>query len=167
MVDLVVPPPVPATDMPYVLCVGAPFEDCAAISRVVANGTVVLVAPDTESARALLLGSGPSAPPGPRHQVVECGPLRIDLAARVATWSGRPIDLTAREFDLLVALATDVGRAWSFEELTAQVWRTRYLGDTEAVASAVKRLRRRLLDVAHDLRIASVRGVGYRLVLPD
>jgi DNA-binding response OmpR family regulator len=66
------------------------------------------------------------------------------------------------EFDLLATLALEAGRVWSFAELTARVWQLPYLGDSDQVTSAVKRLRKRLAPV-RDVEVASVRGVGYRL----
>ncbi|WP_425955579.1 winged helix-turn-helix domain-containing protein [Xylanimonas sp. McL0601] len=93
------------------------------------------------------------------------GPLHVDLATREVTAQGLRIHLSRREFDLLSALAFDAGRVWSFEELTHLVWRTGFLGDTDPVVSAVKRLRKRLMSVP-GLEVASVRGVGYRLLVP-
>jgi DNA-binding response OmpR family regulator len=66
------------------------------------------------------------------------------------------------EFDLLATLALEAGRVWSFAELTARVWQLPYLGDSDQVTSAVKRLRKRLAPVP-DVEVASVCGVGYRL----
>jgi DNA-binding response OmpR family regulator len=93
----------------------------------------------------------------------EASRLQVDRAGREISWCGRSLPLSAREFDLLALLAADTGRVWTFAALTEQVWRRPYLGDDESVVSAVKRLRRRLSTVTADLRIASVRGIGYRL----
>ncbi|TDE94000.1 winged helix family transcriptional regulator [Occultella glacieicola] len=90
------------------------------------------------------------------------GPLQVNLATREVTFRGRRVHLSIREFDLLAALASETDRVWSFAELTANVWRTGYLGDSDVVVSTVKRLRRRLL-AADGLEVASVRGIGYRL----
>ncbi|GAA2238220.1 hypothetical protein GCM10010413_44090 [Promicromonospora sukumoe] len=90
------------------------------------------------------------------------GPLLVDLAGREVTALGRRVYLSAREFDLLATLALEAGRVWSFAELTARVWQLPYLGDSDPVTSAVKRLRKRLAPV-RDVEVASVRGVGYRL----
>lgn len=100
------------------------------------------------------------APPTPDPLVA--GPLFVDLAGREVTALGRRVYLSAREFDLLATLALEAGRVWSFAELTARVWRLPYLGDSDPVTSAVKRLRKRLAPV-RDVEVASVRGVGYRL----
>ncbi|MET9018732.1 winged helix-turn-helix domain-containing protein [Actinopolymorpha sp. NPDC004070] len=97
--------------------------------------------------------------------VVEFGPLRLDHDLREAFWHTRPIELSARQFDLLATLAGAGNRVWTFAELTETVWRRPYVGDVDAVASAVKRLRRRLQGVTSELAVASVRGVGYRIAL--
>ncbi|HEV6952561.1 MAG TPA: winged helix-turn-helix domain-containing protein [Promicromonospora sp.] len=100
------------------------------------------------------------APPTPEPLVA--GPLLVDLSAREVTARGRRVYLSAREFDLLATLALEAGRVWSFAELTARVWQLPYLGDSDPVTSAVKRLRKRLAPV-REVEVESVRGVGYRL----
>lgn len=107
--------------------------------------------------------SGPipmTAPP--TLEPLVAGPLLVDLAGREVIALGRRVYLSAREFDLLATLALEAGRVWSFAELTARVWQLPYLGDSDPVTSAVKRLRKRLAPV-RDVEVASVRGVGYRL----
>jgi hypothetical protein len=100
-----------------------------------------------------------------RPEVVSAGPLSIDLAGREVTANGKTLHLSAREFDLLALLASDVGRVWSFAALTEGVWGTDYLGDREQLTSTVKRLRRRL-GVGSGCEVRSVHGVGYRLRTP-
>ncbi|MBO0609805.1 winged helix-turn-helix domain-containing protein [Myceligenerans salitolerans] len=112
-----------------------------------------------------LSGAFPAVPPA-RTGPITHGPLRLDLAAREVQVQGREVHLSAQEFDLLATLASQPGRVWTFAELTAQVWGTQYLGDADAVTSAIKRLRRRLPRV-RGLEVASVRGVGYRLRVPE
>ncbi|WP_050761603.1 winged helix-turn-helix domain-containing protein [Beutenbergia cavernae] len=92
--------------------------------------------------------------------------MRVDLGTREVTIAGRRVHLSTREFDLLVALASEMDRVWSFAELTVHVWHTGYLGDPDTVTSAVKRLRKRLAAVG-GLEVASVRGIGYRLLVPS
>lgn len=106
-------------------------------------------------------GSIPMIAP-PTLDPLVAGPLLVDLAGREVTALGRRVYLSAREFDLLATLALEAGRVWSFAELTARVWQLPYLGDSDPVTSAVKRLRKRLAPV-RDVEVASVRGVGYRL----
>jgi hypothetical protein len=116
-----------------------------------------------DQARHVAVATGPIpmiAPPTLAPLVA--GPLLVDLAGREVTALGRRVYLSAREFDLLATLALEAGRVWSFAELTARVWQLPYLGDSDPVTSAIKRLRKRLAPV-RDVEVASVRGVGYRL----
>jgi two-component system response regulator MtrA len=159
-------------NVPLVLCVGTSADEIAAIAKATGGRIAVLYLPDTDALRAALAGSEliPSAPvrePIPAHRVVEFGKLRLDADLREATWRGSPVQLSAREFDLLFALTRDPGRVWTFAELTTHVWERPYLGDIEAVVSAVKRLRRQLRAAAPGVLVESVRGVGYRLVVVD
>jgi len=160
---------------PTVLCIGTSTEQFAALAEASDGSTVMLYLPDPETARRLL-GSDPVVPVVPAmreaaeaqaHRVVECGKLRLDADLREAAWCGMLLPLSAREFDLLFALTCDPGRVWTFAELTTHVWNRPYLGDTDAVVSAVKRLRRQVRDVTDSVLVESVRGVGYRIVVTD
>jgi DNA-binding response OmpR family regulator len=165
-------------NIPLVLCVGTSAEEVAAITRATGGRLAVLYLPDNDSLRSALVSpsdragvgvmSGiPIEEPIPTHRVVEFGKLRLDADLREATWRGSQVALSAREFDLLFALTRDPGRVWTFAELTTHVWERPYLGDIEAVVSAVKRLRRQLRAAAPGVLVESVRGVGYRLVVTD
>ncbi|MFE6968087.1 winged helix-turn-helix domain-containing protein [Isoptericola sp. NPDC057653] len=120
-------------------------------------------APDRAGPRAG--GPGALAGEADRARRIVLGKLAVDLAAREVTAGGVSVHLSMREFDLLAALASAPDRVWSFAELTRTVWRTGYLGDPDPVTSAVKRLRKRL-RVVPELRVMSVRGIGYRLRVP-
>ena len=85
------------------------------------------------------------------------GDLQVDRRTREARLDGRPLDLTAKEFDLLHELARLPGRVRSRRELHHAVWGDD--GGEESVTEHVHRLRRKIGDT----RIATVRGVGYRL----
>jgi DNA-binding response OmpR family regulator len=164
---------------PTVLCVGTTTEQFAALAEASDGSMVMLYLPDSQSALRLLAGdpTGSAAAPAvpamrepmeaPAHRVVECGQLRMDAALREAAWGGSQLPLSAREFDLLFALASDPGRVWTFAELTTQVWNRSYLGDTDAVVSAVKRLRRQVREVTGSVLVESVRAVGYRIVVTE
>jgi DNA-binding response OmpR family regulator len=168
-------------NIPLVLCVGTSAEEVAAITRATGGRLAVLYLPDGEGLRSALVApqdrlstGGMSGMAGivaeepiPTHRVVEFGKLRLDADLREATWRGSQVALSAREFDLLFALTRDPGRVWTFAELTTHVWERPYLGDIEAVVSAVKRLRRQLRAAAPGVHVESVRGVGYRLVVTD
>ena len=82
----------------------------------------------------------------------------IDSGARQVTAEGKSVELTAIEFDLLVALAENRGRVLSRELLLEKVWGYDFYGDTRVVDVHLGHIRQKLgLDV-----IATVRGVGYR-----
>lgn len=84
-------------------------------------------------------------------------------SARV-TWRGRSLDLTGLERRLLRRLANEPGRACSYRQLHTTVWQTPYVEDRSSLASAVKRLRRKLADAGTTVSIEAVRGLGFRLV---
>lgn len=88
------------------------------------------------------------------------GALKIDRAARRAAVSNQTIELTRREFDLLLHLAERVGRVQTRDVLVAEVW-----GDGadsgRVVDTTVKRLRKKLGPESPPIR--TVRGVGYKL----
>jgi DNA-binding response OmpR family regulator len=94
--------------------------------------------------------------------LIEAGALHIDVAAREVTRAGDAISLTAREFDLLAFMAARPRRAFSRDELLAEVWGFTY-GDTATVTVHVRRLREKIEDdPAAPAHVQTVWGVGYR-----
>ena len=100
----------------------------------------------------------------PRHPRVAVGDLEIDLASRVVRVGGSSVQLSAKEFDLLVALADDPERVFRKEELLRDVWGFRSLGRTRTLDSHASRLRRKLNSNGEAGYVVNVWGVGYRLV---
>ena len=94
-------------------------------------------------------------------QEVAVGDLVLNAHAREAHVDGHPIDLRAKEFDLLMALAAHPKVVLTREQLLQQVWGREYDIDTRTVDVHVNRLRARL--VGSTAEIETVRGVGYRL----
>jgi DNA-binding response OmpR family regulator len=93
---------------------------------------------------------------------VEAGGLRIDVGAHEVLRDGEPVTLTAREFDLLVFLASRPRLVFRREELLESVWGYTY-GDTATVTVHIRRLREKLeTDPASPEHLATVWGVGYR-----
>jgi DNA-binding response OmpR family regulator len=90
--------------------------------------------------------------------------LTIDLGAR-RVWQGvQELELTRKEFDLLVRLARDVGRVVSRETLMSDVWDINWFGSTKTLDVHIALLRRKLGDdPAAPTYIHTVRGVGFRL----
>lgn len=96
------------------------------------------------------------------------GGLTVDPRKRSVSLDGRPIDLSRKEFDLLLALAQRPGEVVSKRELLADVWRQNYGGGDRTVDVHLSWLRRKLGETAADPRyLHSVRGVGVRLAAPD
>ena len=95
------------------------------------------------------------------------GDLAIDYERRRVSVAGRPVTLTATEYELLRVLAQAAGRVLTHEALLRQVWAGRNTGDPKRVRAYVKRLRNRLGDDAADpAYIVNERGVGYRMPRP-
>ena len=89
--------------------------------------------------------------------------LTMDLDGMEATLAGRPLELTAREFELLQALASSPGRVFTREVLLAKLWGYDFFGDERIVDSHIKNLRHKLGRNYID----TVRGVGYRAAKED
>ncbi|MGL5269886.1 MAG: winged helix-turn-helix domain-containing protein [Selenomonadaceae bacterium] len=93
------------------------------------------------------------------------GPLRIDFAAYKAFLGKEELALTPKEYELLKLFLTNVGRAYSRDELLEKVWGYEYYGDTRTVDVHIRHLRAKLKAVpAVSDGIETVRGVGYRFV---
>ena len=94
--------------------------------------------------------------------VLSDGDLEVDAGARIARRDDRVLPLTVREFDLLVFLLRNPGRAFSRAELLDRVWGWSF-GDQSTVTVHVRRLREKVEDdPAAPTRIVTVWGVGYR-----
>ena len=93
--------------------------------------------------------------------------LAIHYDERRVSVAGRPVRLTATEYELLRVLSLNAGRVSTYESLLRQVWGGRVLGDPELVRAFVKKLRSKLGDSARKpAYILNERGVGYRMPLP-
>ena len=100
---------------------------------------------------------------GPRHARLAVRDLEIDLAARIVTVGGEPVQLSAKEYELLVALAEDPERVFKKEDLLRDVWGFRSMGRTRTLDSHASRLRRKLNRGGDAGYVLNVWGVGYRL----
>ncbi len=99
---------------------------------------------------------------------IEVGDVVLDPAARSVTKAGVPVELAAREFDLLHMLMANAGRVLRREEIMDEVWDPHWFGPTKTLDVHISWLRKKLEDDAHHPRyIATVRGVGFRFVAPD
>ena len=92
-------------------------------------------------------------------QVLTCGDLEIDPAAREVRKGGKLVDLTFKEFELLKLLCARRGVALTRDEILQTVWDYDYTGETRTVDMHVKALRQKLGDDV----VTTVRGVGYKM----
>nr|WP_084523034.1 response regulator transcription factor [Nocardia inohanensis] len=104
--------------------------------------------------------------PAPSHAADDrtvVGPLTIHPGARRAYLDGAPLDLTKREFDLLVALASAPGQVLSRAQLLDRVWGYDFETQTKVVDVFVSYLRRKLEESGRPRLVHTVRGVGFVL----
>lgn len=97
-------------------------------------------------------------------QRLEVGDLTLRPAQRRAEVAGRPLELTAREYDLLELLARHAGVVYTRQQLLDLVWGYDFAGDDRTVDVHVRRLREKLEpDPAHPRYLKTKWGVGYYL----
>ena len=106
-------------------------------------------------------------PPAAGGEVLTDGDLVVDVPRRVAHLRGHELALTVREFDLLVFLLRNPGRAFRRGDLLEAVWGWTF-GDQSTVTVHMRRLREKIEDdPANPKRIVTVWGVGYRYEVAD
>ena len=96
------------------------------------------------------------------EEVLEAGDLVIDVVSRVVKKNGEVVNLTKKEFDLLVMFVQNCNIALFREKIYEHVWESEYTGDSRTVDLHVQRLRRK---VGWEDKIKPVYKVGYRLEL--
>jgi DNA-binding response OmpR family regulator len=98
---------------------------------------------------------------------IAVGGLAIDPRGRTATLDDEPLELSRKEFDLLMVLASRPGEVITKRELLADVWQQGYGGGERTVDVHLSWLRRKLGETAADpVYLQTVRGVGVRMVDP-
>jgi DNA-binding response OmpR family regulator len=133
----------------------------AILRRVALDTRVNSPALEAQSAEAGAHGGQSALPPAP--EPIVRGPLSIDLARHTVTIEGAEIDVTPKEFDLLVLLASNPGRAFSREFLLEQIWGYEYDGLDRTVDTQITRLRKKLGPLSD--KLITVWGVGYRFMI--
>jgi DNA-binding response OmpR family regulator len=98
---------------------------------------------------------------GTRPELIEYGPLVLNLETYQAGIDGRPLDLTYMEYELLKFLAQHPGKVFTRETLLSRVWGYEYYGGARTVDVHIRRLRAKLSE-EHAGLIQTVRSVGYR-----
>ena len=112
--------------------------------------------------RALLRRAGPASGP-----VLEIGELMIDLDKQLVTVSGRRVQLTPNEFELLRVLAQNEGKLMTHPTLLREVWGPAYGTESHYLHVYVSQLRQKLeADPSRPRYLLTEPGAGYRLVNP-
>ncbi|MCB0011051.1 MAG: response regulator transcription factor [Anaerolineales bacterium] len=115
--------------------------------------------------KAVLRRVQPSLVPRPVAGPITIGDLVIDASTHTVTIGGAAVELTAREFGLLHALALRPGHVFSVDELLPVVWGAEFLGESQVVYVHIRRLREKVeLEPSQPTLILTVPGIGYRLV---
>lgn len=113
-------------------------------------------------------GSNQTAEEVNENQDLAIGDLMIHPAQYNATKNGEELELTHREYELLLYLAQHVGEVMTREDLLETVWGYDYFGDVRTVDVTVRRLREKIEDSpSHPTYLITRRGVGYYLRDPE
>ncbi len=98
--------------------------------------------------------------------VFDSNGLYINPSTREVMINDEPIELTAKEFDMLWFLVKHPNKVFTRKQLLYQIWQTDYFGNDDAVTVLISRLREKIeLDKSQSFRIRTVRGVGYKFVV--
>ena len=123
------------------------------------------------STSASASASDPAAGPGPDEPdrtVLAMGPVEMDVDRHTVRVHGTLVTLPLKEFELLEILLTNAGRVLTRTQLIDRVWGSDYVGDTKTLDVHVKRLRAKIEDdPAAPRLLTTVRGLGYKLALPE
>jgi DNA-binding response OmpR family regulator len=105
--------------------------------------------------------------PSDERETIELDNLSIDVKKRAVWLEGKSIELTAKEFDLLLRFARNPGRVYTRLELLDLVWGYAYKGYEHTVNSHINRLRSKIeKDPNHPRYVLTVWGVGYKFFNP-
>ena len=106
--------------------------------------------------------------PGDEKDVMEVGPLRLNTAQRKVRAHGKETRLTPKQAKLLEVFMQNPGRLLTRKTLIQRVWNTDYTGDTRTLDVHISWLRQAVEAESKKPRlIRTIRGMGYRLDLPD
>ncbi|MZQ97045.1 MAG: response regulator [Acidaminobacter sp.] len=98
----------------------------------------------------------------PSERIV-IGQMTIDVECYEVTIGNQKIELTPKEIEMLIYLSRNKNKVLTREQILNQVWGYDYLGDTRAVDTLIKRLRKKLPASGLNFEIKSVYSIGYKL----
>lgn len=103
-----------------------------------------------------------------RTAPIVVGGIRVDPAARTVAKNDAPLELAAREFDLLFMLITHAGEVLRRERIMDEVWDPHWFGPTKTLDVHISWLRKKIEDDPSNPRyITTIRGVGFRFATPE
>ena len=103
--------------------------------------------------------------PPQQEEKIKGGDITVDIVSHTVTKGDKSIELTAKEFDLLVMLMRNSGRVLTRDTLLDRVWGVEYFGDTRTVDVHVRYLLQKIEDNPDTPQLLqTVRGVGYKFV---
>ena len=112
--------------------------------------------------RAIMRRTARRQETGRQPGVIESGDMRMDCDSRRVTVSGREVNLTTKEFDLLELLIKNPNKVYSRENLLKLVWGADYPGDVRTVDVHIRRLREKIESNPSEPRYVHTKwGVGY------
>jgi two-component system KDP operon response regulator KdpE len=119
--------------------------------------------PELEARLRVALRHSAARNPASTVSELTVGPIHLDVAARAVDVGGDPVELTAREFDLLAFLARNAGKVCTHRTILREVWGPGYGNETHYLRVYASRLRHKLGEKAGPL-LRTNPGVGYQLV---
>ena len=155
------------TDKTLGLALGAddyitkPFSVVEVLARIKANIRRATQYDSASTAVSSVLASEKSAD---AEEVLTTGELAMNLSNHTLTKSGKTVELTAKEFEILKLLMQNPKKVYTKEQLYSLVWDDAYLGDENAVNVHISRLRNKIEDDSRNPRyVLTVWGIGYKL----
>ncbi|WP_397346655.1 response regulator transcription factor [Paenibacillus sp. 32O-W] len=100
-------------------------------------------------------------------ELIKLNDTVIDRKSYEVRIGNETVVLPLKEFELLSQLASQPGRIFTREQLLALIWGNDYEGDSRTIDVHIKRLRERFHERTGDFKITTVRGIGYKLEVPE
>ncbi|MHB1324652.1 MAG: response regulator transcription factor [Thermoleophilia bacterium] len=103
----------------------------------------------------------------PKSPILAVADLTLDTRSHQVSRSGKPVELTAKEFAVIECLMREAGFVLSRQTIADHVWNCSVFNDSNIIDVYIRNLRRKI-DAGHELKlIHTVRGIGYRLSVED
>ena len=98
------------------------------------------------------------------HDMIECGPVRINNAEHVVYVNDQVVNLTLKEYNLLALLIKNADCVVTREKILSEVWDYEFVGETRTLDMHIKSLRSKLAEFSDEQFILTIRGVVYKFI---